>query len=149
MVSTVRRRYINALADQITSPFASDWMPASLKQYDSITRDEYLRSEGISEAALRMMNLGSTPVARFRSFLDVLHEVAVNRELRRRSAESVESSTMRRARACSSVAAARTSRPAPAMWCAPSRSRRCAASSFHRLSHLPNVLRSTACRTTL
>ena len=61
----VRRRYIDALADQITSPFAGDWMPASLKQYDSITRDEYLRSEGVSEAALRMMNLGSTPVARF------------------------------------------------------------------------------------
>jgi monoamine oxidase len=80
----VRRRYIDALADQITSPFAVDWMPASLKQYDGITRDEYLRSESVSEAALRMMNLGSTPVARFRSFLDVLHEVAVNRELRRR-----------------------------------------------------------------
>lgn len=81
----VRRRYIDALADQITSPFAGDWMPASLKQYDGITRDEYLRSEGVSEAALHMMNLGSTPVARFRSFLDVLHEVAVNRELRRRA----------------------------------------------------------------
>jgi monoamine oxidase len=80
----VRRRYIDALADQITSPFAVDWMPASLEQYDGVTRDEYLRSEGVSEAALRMMNLGSTPVARFRSFLDVLHEVAVNRELRRR-----------------------------------------------------------------
>jgi hypothetical protein len=72
-------RYIDALADQITSPFAGDWMPVSLKQYDSITRDEYLRSEGVSEAALRMMNLGSTPVARFRSFLDV-RTVAVNRE---------------------------------------------------------------------
>jgi monoamine oxidase len=32
-----------------------------------------------------MMNLGSMPVARFRSFLDVLHENAVNRELRRRA----------------------------------------------------------------
>ena len=31
-----------------------------------------------------MMNLGYTPVARFRSFLDVLHENAVYRELRRR-----------------------------------------------------------------
>ena len=86
----VRRRYIDSLADQITSPFAGDWMPASLKQYDSITRDEYLRSEGVSDAALHMMNLGSTPVARFRSFLDVLHEVAVNRELRRRAGASEE-----------------------------------------------------------
>ena len=33
----------------------------------------------ISDAALHMMNLGSTPVARIRSFLDVLREVAVNR----------------------------------------------------------------------
>ena len=86
----VRRRYIDALADQITRPFAGDWMPASLKQYDGITRDEYLRSEGISEAARRMMNLGSTPVARFRSFLDVLHEIAVNRELRRRAGADSE-----------------------------------------------------------
>jgi len=81
----VRRRHIDALADQITNPFAVDWMPASLEQYDGMTRDEHLRSQGVSEAALRMMNLGSTPVARFRSFLDVLHEVAVNRELRRRA----------------------------------------------------------------
>jgi monoamine oxidase len=81
----VRRRHIEALADQITSPFAPDWMPASLAQYDGMTRDEYLRTAGVSEAALRMMNLGSTPVARFRSFLDVLHEVAVTRELRRRA----------------------------------------------------------------
>jgi len=81
----VRRRYIDVLADRITDPFAPDWMPASLAQYDAITRDEYLRAEGVSEAALHMMNLGSTPVARFRSFLDVLHEVAVNRELRRRA----------------------------------------------------------------
>ena len=81
----VRRRYIDVLADQIASPFAGDWVPASLKQYDGITRDEYLRSEGVAEAALRMMNLGSTPVARIRSFLDVLREVAVNRELRRRA----------------------------------------------------------------
>jgi monoamine oxidase len=81
----IRRRYIDALADQITSPLAGNWMPASLKQYDGMTRDEYLRSQGVADAALRLMNLGSTPVARFRSFLDVLHEVAVNRELRRRA----------------------------------------------------------------
>jgi monoamine oxidase len=81
----VRRRYIDVLADRITDPFAPDWMPASLAQYDAITRDQYLRAHGVSEAALHMMNLGSTPVARFRSFLDVLHEVAVNRELRRRA----------------------------------------------------------------
>ena len=81
----VRRRYIEALADQITEPFSTEWLPASLRQYDGITRDAYLRAQGVSEAALHMMNLGSTPVARFRSFLDVLHEVAVNRELRRRA----------------------------------------------------------------
>ena len=86
----VRRRYIEALADQITRPFADDWMPASLKQYDGMTRDEYLGSAGVSEAALRLMNLGSTPVARFRSLLDVLREVAVNRELRRRTGAGSE-----------------------------------------------------------
>src|SRR5262245_22109968 len=36
------------------------------------------------------MNLGYTPVARFRSFLDVLHENAVNRELSRRAGTEVE-----------------------------------------------------------
>ena len=81
----VRRRYIDPLADQIVDPFASDWLPSSLAKYDEVTRDEYLRSQHVSDAALHMMNLGSTPVARIRSFLDVLREVAVNRELRRRS----------------------------------------------------------------
>jgi monoamine oxidase len=81
----VRHRYIDALADQITRPFAADWMPGPLAQYDAMTRDDYLRSAGVPEASLHMMNLGSTPVARFRSFLDVLHEVAVNRELQRRT----------------------------------------------------------------
>jgi monoamine oxidase len=81
----VRSRYIEPLADQIVDPFASDWMPPSLRKYDTLTRDEYLRSRRVSDAALHMMNLGSTPVARFRSFLDVLREVAVNRELRRRA----------------------------------------------------------------
>ena len=56
-------------------------MPQSLRQYDRVTRDEYLRAQGVSAAVLHMMNLGSTPVVRFRSFLDVLHENAVNREL--------------------------------------------------------------------
>lgn len=81
----VRRRYIDPLADQIRDPFASNWIPSSLTKYDEFTRDEYLRSQHVSDAALHMMNLGSTPVARIRSFLDVLREVAVNRELRRRS----------------------------------------------------------------
>jgi monoamine oxidase len=81
----VRSRHIEPLAEQIRDPFASDWIPPSLEKYDAITRDEYLRSEGISDAALHMMNLGSTPVARLRSFLDVLRELAVNRELRRRA----------------------------------------------------------------
>jgi monoamine oxidase len=81
----VRRCYIDPLADQIVDPFASDWIPSSLAKYDELTRDEYLRSQHVSDAALHMMNLGSTPVARIRSFLDVLREVAVNRELRRRS----------------------------------------------------------------
>jgi monoamine oxidase len=81
----VRRRYIDPLADQIVDPFASDWIPPSLEKYDNVTRDEYLRSQHVSNAALHMMNLGSTPVARIRSFLDVLREVAVNRELRRRA----------------------------------------------------------------
>ena len=62
----------------------------SLKQYDGVTRDEYLRSRDVSDAALHMMNLGSTPVARFRSFLEVLHELAVNRELRRRAGTDEE-----------------------------------------------------------
>ena len=65
----VRRRYIDALADQITSPFAGDWLPASLERYDGITRDEYLRSEGISEAALflhlsRLPNVPRLPACR-------------------------------------------------------------------------------------
>ena len=77
----IRRRYIAPLADQITDPFSTAWMPESLRQYDRVTRDEYLRAQGVSEAALHMMNLGYTPVARFRSFLDVLHENAVEREL--------------------------------------------------------------------
>ncbi|HKE87425.1 MAG TPA: flavin monoamine oxidase family protein [Vicinamibacterales bacterium] len=81
----VRRRYIDPLADQIADPFAPDWIPSALEKYDKVTRDEYLRSQHVSDAALHMMNLGSTPVARIRSFLDVLREVAVNRELRRRA----------------------------------------------------------------
>jgi monoamine oxidase len=81
----VRRRYIEPLAEQIVDPFASDWIPRSLEKYDEVTRDEYLRSQGVSAAALHMMNLGSTPVARIRSFLDVLREVAVNRQLRLRA----------------------------------------------------------------
>jgi monoamine oxidase len=81
----VRSRYIEPLAEQIVDPFASDWIPPSLEKYDELTRDQYLRSQGVSDAALHMMNLGSTPVARLRSFLDVLREVAVTRELRRRA----------------------------------------------------------------
>lgn len=83
--SEVRRQYIAPLVDQITDPFSSAWIPASLKQFDHVTRDQYLRSKGVSQAALHLMNLGSTPVARYRSFLDVLHENAVERELRRRA----------------------------------------------------------------
>jgi monoamine oxidase len=81
----VRRRYIEPLAEQIVDPFATEWIPSSLEKYDKVTRDEYLRGQRVSDAALHLMNLGSTPVARFRSFLDVLREVAVNRELRRRA----------------------------------------------------------------
>jgi monoamine oxidase len=86
----VRRRYIDPLVAEITDPFTGDWVPSSLKQYDRVTRDEYLRSRQVSDAALHMMNLGSTPVARFRSFLDVLRELAVNRELRRRTGTNEE-----------------------------------------------------------
>jgi monoamine oxidase len=81
----VRRRFIDPLVDQLDSPLSADWVPPSLRQYDGVTRDEYLRAQRVPETVLHMMNLGSTPVARFRSFLDVLHEIAVNRELRRRS----------------------------------------------------------------
>jgi monoamine oxidase len=81
----IRRRYIAPLIDEITDPFSAAWVPESLRKYDRVTRDEYLRAQGVSNAALHMMNLGSTPVARFRSFLDVLHENAVDRELRRRT----------------------------------------------------------------
>ena len=86
----VRRRYIDPLVAQITNPFASDWVPSSLRQYDSVTRDEYLRRREVSDAVLHMMNLGSTPVARSRSFLDVLRELAVGRELRRRTGAKEE-----------------------------------------------------------
>ena len=81
----VRRRCVAPLIDQIAEPFSAAWMPESLRQYDRVTRDQYLRAQGVSEAALHMMNLGYTPVARFRSFLDVLHENAVDRELSRRA----------------------------------------------------------------
>ena len=81
----IRRRHIVPLIDEITDPFAIAQIPESLRQYDRVTRDEYLRAKGVSDAALHMMNLGSTPLARFRSFLDVLYENAVNRELRRRA----------------------------------------------------------------
>ena len=81
----IRRQYIAPLVDTITDPFSATWMPESLRKYDRVTRDEYLRGQGVSEAVLHMMNLGYTPVARFRSFLDVLHENAVNRELSRRA----------------------------------------------------------------
>jgi monoamine oxidase len=81
----IRRRYIAPLIDEITDPFSVAWAPESLRKYDRVTRDEYLRAQGVSKAALHMMNLGSTLVARFRSFLDVLHENAVDRELRRRA----------------------------------------------------------------
>ena len=86
----IRRRYIVPLTDQITDPFSPAWMPESLRKYDRVTRDEYLRAQGVSKAALHMMNLGATPVARYRSFLDVLHESAVNRELSRRAGAEVE-----------------------------------------------------------
>lgn len=81
----IRRRYIAPLVDQITDPFSAASVPEPLRKYDRVTRDEYLRMQGVSDAALHMMNLGSTPVARFRSFLDVLYENAVGRELRRRA----------------------------------------------------------------
>jgi monoamine oxidase len=81
----IRRRYIAPLIDEITDPFSTAWVPESLRKYDRVTRDEYLRAQGVSKAALHMMNLGYTPVARFRSFLDVLHENAVDLELRRRT----------------------------------------------------------------
>jgi monoamine oxidase len=81
----IRRRYIAPLIDQIADPFSTASLPPALRKYDHVTRDQYLRGRGVSEAALHMMNLGSTPVARFRSFLDVIYENAVERELRRRS----------------------------------------------------------------
>ena len=86
----VRRRYMDPLVAEITDPFASDWVPSSLRQYDSVTRDEYLRSHQVSDAVLHMMSLGSTPVARFRSLLDVLRELAVTRDLRRRTGAKEE-----------------------------------------------------------
>ena len=81
----VRQRYIAPLVDKITDPFSIGSVPASLRKYDHVTRDEYLRAQGVSQATLHMMSLGSTPVARFRSFLDLLYENAVDRELRRRA----------------------------------------------------------------
>jgi len=86
----IRRRYIAPLADQISDPFSAAWMPEALRKYDRVTRDEYLRTQGVSNTALHMMNLGYTPVARFRSFLDVLHENAIERELRRRAGTETE-----------------------------------------------------------
>ncbi len=86
----VRQRYITPLVDKITNPFASDWIPSSFEQYDKLTRDEYLRGQRVSDAALHMMNLSSTSMASFRSFLDVLRELAVNRELRRRAGTDEE-----------------------------------------------------------
>jgi monoamine oxidase len=86
----IRRRHIVPLTDQITDPFSAAWMPESLRKYDRVTRDEYLRAQGVSKAALHMMNLGYAPVARYRSFLDVLHEIAVNRELSRRAGPEVD-----------------------------------------------------------
>lgn len=84
----VRQRYITPLVDQITNPLAADWIPPALARYDTITRDQYLRARGVSESVLHLMNLGSTPIARFRSFLDVLRELAVGPELRRRNGVS-------------------------------------------------------------
>jgi monoamine oxidase len=79
--SQIRRRYIWELAKQIPNSFAADWAPASMLRYDGLTRDEFLRTQSVSESALRLMSLGSTPVANLRSFLDVLHEIAVGRDL--------------------------------------------------------------------
>jgi monoamine oxidase len=81
----IRSRYISPLVDEISNPFSLEQVPKRLRQYDRVTRDEYLRSRGVSDAALHMMNLGTTPVARFRSFLDVLYENAVERDLRHRA----------------------------------------------------------------
>ena len=81
----VRRRYILRSSTRSPSPSRPHGCRSLFRQYDRVTRDEYLRAQGVSEAALHMMNLGYTPVARFRSFLDVLHENAVYRELSRRA----------------------------------------------------------------
>jgi monoamine oxidase len=79
----IRQRYIQALAKQITQPMAANWAPSSMLQYDRTTRDAYLRAQSIPDSVLALMSLGSTPVANTRSFLDLLRELAVGRELAR------------------------------------------------------------------
>ncbi len=89
-IATVRKQYIQTLAAEITHPFDDDWVPSSLRQYDDVTRDAVLAAKGVPDGVIRQMSLGSTPVANMRSFLDVLREVAVNRELRRQAGVTVE-----------------------------------------------------------
>ncbi|MFN2531920.1 MAG: flavin monoamine oxidase family protein [Pyrinomonadaceae bacterium] len=86
----VRRTYIQELAKRISNPLSTNWAPSSMFRYDEVTRDAFLRTQSIPESTIKLMSLGSTPVANLRSFLDLLHELAVGRVLARQSNISEE-----------------------------------------------------------
>jgi monoamine oxidase len=86
----IRQQYFEALADEITNPLSADWVPSSLLRYDGMTRDDFLRSKSVPESAVKMFSLGTTAVANMRSFLDLLHEIAVARALARKAGTSDE-----------------------------------------------------------
>lgn len=86
----IRRQYFEPLADEITNPLSADWVPSSLLRYDGMTRDGFLRTQSVPESTLKLFSLGSTAVANMRSFLDLLHEIAVARALARKAGTSDE-----------------------------------------------------------
>jgi monoamine oxidase len=88
--ASIRRQYLEPLVDEITNPLSENWVPSSLLRYDEITRDGFLRTQSVPESALKLYSLGTTSVANTRSFLDLLHEIAVTRALARKAGTSDE-----------------------------------------------------------
>jgi len=55
-------RYLQSLVGQLGNPFAPDWPPDRLKQYDAVSVADFARQQGASPGALNLMRLADPSI---------------------------------------------------------------------------------------
>ena len=54
----LRRLYLQPAMEEVGSALQEDWLPEALRKYDEMSYADFLRSQGASEGAVRLMTLG-------------------------------------------------------------------------------------------